>query len=299
MKKAVFVLIIALFIFFNADSIFAGFGVSPPYVISDRLYPGAHFEQEIVLSRGNPNEELEAKITVDAPEIEDWFNFKPGKEFLLPKGQQQVSMIVEVDIPEDVDYKNYEGYIYIKTSPVAGEEKAGVSIALGARVDIDLTVTELRIVDFKIRNLRIPDSEEAFHWWKIKLLGKIKFLMNLENIGNIETAPDRAEIEVYDLSWQNLLYQGTDKSLEKIKPFKRKDITAEFKNDLKPGQYWAIVKVFKNKEEILRQEKILLTIVPMEMSEKDWMIVASIILGTLIIIGIIISLIYRRRKFKE
>ena len=299
MKKSVFVLILILFILFNADTVFAGFGVSPPYVIGDRLYPGAHFEQEIVLSRGDPNEDLEAKITVNSPEVEDWFDFKPGKEFLLPKGQQQVSMIVKVDVPEDADYKNYEGYIYIKTSPVAGEGKPGVSIALGARIDIDLTVTELKIIDFKIRNLRIPDSEEAFHWWKIKLLGKIKFLMNLENIGNIEATPNRVEIEIYDLAWKNLLYQGEDKSLRKIEPFQREDIMAEFKNELKPGQYWGIVKIFKNQEEILREEKILLTIVPMEMSKRDWMIVAGIILGILIIIGIIIFIIWRRKKLKK
>jgi len=298
-KKVLFVLIIVLFVLFNADTISAGFGISPPYVISDRLYPGAHFEQEIVLSRGDPKEDLEAKITIDAPEIEDWFDFNPGKEFLLPKGQQQVSIMVKVDVPEDADYKNYEGYIYIKTSPVEGDEKPGVSIALGARVDIDLIVTKLRIIDFKIRNLRIPDSEEAFHWWKIKLLGKIKFLMNVENIGNIETAPDRAEIEIYDLAWKNLLYQGEDNSLEKIKPFERKDIVAEFKNELKPGQYWSIVRVFKNEEEILREEKILLTIIPMEMSKGDWMIMAGIILGILIIIGIIIFIIWRRKKLKK
>jgi hypothetical protein len=217
------VLFLAIFItLFWATTAGAGFGISPPYVINDRLYPGAHYEQKIVLSRGDPNEDLKAEITIDAPEIENWFSFVPGKEFLLPKGQQQVAMTVSVDVPKDAKYKNYKGYIYVKTAPVEEEKKAGVAILLGARIDVDLTVTELKIIDFKIRDLRIPNSEEGFYWWKIKLPGKIKFLMNVENIGNTEAAPDKVEIEIYDLSWNNLLYKGEDKSLKKIKPFEKK-----------------------------------------------------------------------------
>lgn len=277
----------------------AGFGISPPYVISDRLYPGAHFEQKIVLSRGDPKDDLKAEITIDAPEIKSWFSFSPGKEFLLPKGSQQVAMMVKVDVPEDAEYKNYKGYIHIRTSPAEEGRKAGVSIALGARVDINLTVTKLIIIDFKIRNLQIPDSEEGFHWWKIELAGKIKFLMNVENIGNVEAAPNRVEIEIYDLAWKNLLFQGEDKSLEKIKPFERENIIAEFSHKLEPGQYWSTVKVFKDEKEILREERIILTVTPMEMSAKDWLVLVGIILGILIIIGIAILIIWQRKKIGQ
>jgi hypothetical protein len=302
MRKAVFVLAIILVILFSANVVFAGFGISPPYVISDRLYPGAHFEQKIVLSRGDPKEDLKAKITIDAPEIESWFSFEPGKEFLLPKGSQQVVMMVKVDVPRDAEYKNYKGYIYVRTAPAKEEKKAGIAILLGARVDIDLTVTEFKIIDFKIRNLRIPDSEEGFHWWKVELPGKIKFLMNVENIGNVEAAPNRVAIEIYDLTLKNLLYQGENKSLKNLEPFKRKDVVAEFFHRLKPGQYWSMVKVFKDEEGILREEKILLTVTPMEMSRKDWVVVAGIILGTLIVLGIVVKtkvLAWWKRKVKQ
>jgi len=277
----------------------AGFGISPSQIKNYRLYPGAYYEKLFILSRGQPTEDLIARISVDFPndpEVEKWFTIEPETIIPLPKGEQRVAMTVKINVPEDAEYKSYSGYLHVGTAPAEAVEKPGIAVALGARIDVDLTVTKIEIIDYKIRKLDIPYSEEGFHWWRIKLPGKIKFLMTIENIGNVDATPAKVEIEVYDLDWKNLLYQGEDKSLEKVKPFDTKEIAAEFWHELKPGQYIGNFKIFKNEEEILKEGKFALNVTPMEMSRKDWLILGGVILGTLIFIGIIILVILKRKK---
>ncbi|MFQ6083622.1 MAG: hypothetical protein ACE5WD_09695 [Candidatus Aminicenantia bacterium] len=275
----------------------AGFGISPSHIQNQLLYPGASFETRIILSRGQPTEDLRAEISIDAPEVEDWITINPGTEFLLPKGEQRVPMFVNIDIPEDAEYKNYKGYIYVKTVPVEAEKRGGVAIALGARLDLDLTVTEIEIIDFIIRNLRIQSSEEGFHWWKIALPTKIKLLMNVENTGNVEAAPNRVKIEIWDLNWKDLIAESVDSSLAKVKPFEKKEVTAVFPLELGPGDYWTKISVFKDEKEMLREGKLPLKITPFEMSRQDWAIVAAIIAITVLIIVLLIIIIRRKGVF--
>ena len=292
------ILIISLlFVLFWANVTQAGFGISPAHIFNDRLYPGAFFETRIILSRGNPSEDLKAKISVDAPEFEDWLTFNPGKEFLLPEGEQRVPLFIKIDVPINARYKEYKGYINVRTSPLDFERRGGASIVLGARIDVDLDVTDLEFIDFKIRNLRVLDAEEGFDWWKIILPGKIRFLMNVENLGNIEAAPERVEIEVWDLNWKNLIAKGADNSLKKVEPFALKDVEASFYLRLEPGRYWTKVTVFKRGEEILREEKLPLQITPFEMSNKDWFNVFAVLLAPVVVIALGVILFKKIKRF--
>jgi hypothetical protein len=64
----------------------AGFGISPPYVKTDKpIFPGSQFEQKITLLRSSADDEMQAEITINAPEIESWINIRQGEVFDLPK----------------------------------------------------------------------------------------------------------------------------------------------------------------------------------------------------------------------
>jgi len=281
-KKTGQILIIALFFVFTWISfVRAGFGISPPYVINNKLMPGSHYEQRIGLSRSDPDEDLQTTVTIDAPEIESWISIDPGKEFIFPKGEKLIYMTVKVDVPETAALKNYKGYVRVKVAPVEAIERGLVAVALGARIDVDLTVGRGEIFDFLVRLVDILDVEKKS--WPLVYFTKIRVLMKIENKGNIESSPTRAHLDVYDIHERNLLESSDDTELEKIKPFKIKEIFAEFPTKLEPDTYWGEVKVF-NGEEVFWEDKLLLTIKKIPFSTKDWMILGGSGIGLLIIL---------------
>ena len=86
----------------------AGFGISPPFVKTKKpIFPGSHFEQKITLLRSDAEEELMARITVEAPDIAGWITVQQGLEFDLPAGKLQIPMIVEVNVPDGTPNGNY------------------------------------------------------------------------------------------------------------------------------------------------------------------------------------------------
>ncbi len=273
----------------------AGFGISPGHITNDRLYPGASFETKFILSRGNPTEDHQAQFSVDAPEIEDWFTFLPSEQVLLPKGEQRVPVTVKIDVPKDAEYKNYKGYLNVKAVPVGGERESGVSVVLGARLDVNLNVSKVEIIDFVIRNPHVLWGKEGFHWWKIELPAKIGISMNVENTGNVDSAPGMVAIEVWGLNWKNMVAEGSGQPQEKVKPFEKKDIETVVKLDLEPGKYWALVKIFKDEEgkELLREAKLPLEVVPFKMSGKELAGIAGLVAG---IILVIISMVFLWKK---
>lgn len=229
--------------------IFAGFGISPPYVKNQQLVPGSKYEQQIVLLRSSAEDDLKATIKVNAPDIASWIVLNQGEEFILPKGQVQVPMTVTVTVPQNAPLGNYKGSLNIRISSLK-ENSGGVAIALGARADIDLTVTNVDFADFMVRKVDIPDFEILKWPWNLPIfshfLHRITVVMNVENLGNVKIAPSKATLEVYDISKTRLLESGTDDSIGKIAPFSVGETRAYFPTKLGPGEYWGKLNVYKD-----------------------------------------------------
>jgi hypothetical protein len=256
MLKKIWMPFLFLFLFFvwtNAAE--AGFGVSPPRIKNQQLTPGSTYRQQIMLLRSSSDEELKATVKINAPEIESWIEIDRGSEFILPKGELQVPMIVTFKIPKNAELGNYTGSINVKILPAA-DRPAGVAIALGARIDIDLSLTNVSSANFLVRLISIPDFEKLGRPWNLKiwsalfdkLFYKIKVVMNIENTGNVKTAPSQVTIEIYDLAKKNILASGADKSLKKVPPFSQGQVIAEFPTKLSAGQYWAKIRIYKEQE---------------------------------------------------
>lgn len=264
----------------------AGFGISPPYVMNENLTRGSHYEEKIILVRDDPVEDWKAELTINVPKAEKWLSIDKGTEFILPKGEKQIPIIVSVDVPNGAEFGSYKGTIRIRTSSLKPPEGGMVSIALGGQIDVDLDVGEGGLFDFKVRGVKVEDLEEGHKFWFWYIPGKIKFSIKIENIGNIKAAPTKVYFDIYDEYEKEILESVETAKMEKVNPFDTKWITAELETKLKPGSYWAKFKIFK-KEQIVNEGKIHLSILPYGTLPKE----AGVFLGlgikiwTLIIIG--------------
>ena len=253
---------LTLFFLFCAPLVFqtgiaeAGFGITPPYVNNHRLTRGTIYEQKITLVRSDPSDDLKTEITMNIPEVESWFTVDRGKEFILPKGTTQIPIIICVKVPDDAPYKEFKGSIRIRTSSVATSTTGnGVSIALGAQVDVDIQVVD-KIFDFDIRKIRISDLETGRWKWGLYFPGKIRFFMTVENTGNTDFGPTKVRFDIYDSEMENLLEttENTNK-IEKLAPFSIREVIAELPTHLGPGRYKAKFTIFKN-DDIAQQNVI-------------------------------------------
>ncbi len=245
----------------TATPALAGFGISPPYVFNNRLTRGTVFKQQITLVRSDPTDDLTTTITMNIPEVESWFSVDRGQSFLMPKGEKQVPIVITVTVPEDASYARYKGAIRVRTAPAdnARPEAGGVSIALGAQIDVDIEVVD-KIYDFEVRKIRIDDLEEGRRKWGLFFPGKIRFYITVENTGNTEYGPTKVKFDIYDNQGETLIEttENTNK-LKKVPPFGNDEIVAELPTRLTAGKYIAKYTIYKG-DEIAQENEINVSI---------------------------------------
>ncbi len=264
MKVFAQILIFSAFFFVAGfQTVFAGFGITPPYVSNSSLTRNSVYEQVIYLVRSDPTSELKATISIDVPGVNDWFTITEGTEFLLPTGEQKVPMHVRVTVPDDADFKSYKGNIRIKTG--ASDDSvaaAGVNISLGAQIDVDLTVIDREIKDFKVRRIGISDLNEGKKVGWLYFPGKIRFEMLIENTGNVAVAPSDVVFRIYDKAG-NVLLEETHKKgkIDQVDPFMTETVYAELPTRLPRGSYLARFEV-QNGEEMKLEGEVNVSILP-------------------------------------
>jgi hypothetical protein len=284
---AIFALLITLG---YANAVQAGFGISPPYINNSQLTPGSRYEQQIMLLRSSAEDELKAEVKINAPEIASWITIDKGTEFPLPKGQVQVPMLVTINVPKNAELGNYKGSINVRISSGANT-KNGVAIALGARIDVDLSLTNVANADFIVRVASIQNIEMLKWPWSLPIfnffLHRVPVVMNIENIGNVKTGPSKISLEVFDLTRNRVLESKVNTDIDEVDPFSSKEIKAYFRTKLGLGQYWGRIKIYKD-ETIVNSYEIAFTIgKPGEFGQKmgiyPW-ILAGIYLALIIIL---------------
>jgi hypothetical protein len=264
LRNAAFFALVVVFFFGSAGIADAGFGITPPYVYNQRLTRGSVYEQQITLVRSDPVDDLKVEISMNIPGIETWFSVDRGRDFVFPKGTTQLPVIFKVTVPEDAEYKPYKGAIRIRTSSMGSAQPGGgaVSIALGAQVDVDITVVD-KIYDFEVRKIRITGLEEGRTRWGLFFPAKIKFFITIQNTGNADFGPTKVRFDIYDSEGETLLesVENTN-TLEQIPPFAEKEIVAELPTRLPPGRYTVKYTIFKN-DDIAQQNELTLSINPL------------------------------------
>lgn len=252
-----------LFFILSAEIARAGFGITPPYVRNTSLTRNSTYEQQILLVRGNPDSNQKAEIVIDAPGINEWIEIIEGENIPLPRGLQKVPMTVRVTVPRDADFNQYTGVIRIKTLPDDSALSQGaVNISLGAQVDINLTVIDRVIEDFRVRKIGVSDLNEGKKLAWLYYPGKINFSMLIENTGNVDIAPSKIEFKIYDFAG-NVLLEETEQigSMKKVAPYATEEIMAEIPTRLPAGSYLARYKIF-NGNTIKQEGDASLSILP-------------------------------------
>lgn len=252
-----------LFLSVGVSKVFAGFGITPPYVKNTSLTRNSVYEQQILLVRGETNTDQKAEITIDAPDIEGWIEVLEGSEVKMPRGSQKVPMTVRITVPDDAEFKNYKGKIRIRTLPDDGQVAPGaVSISLGALVDIDLLVIDKQIKDFRVRRISAADLNEGHKVAWLFYPGKIRFDMLIENIGNVDIAPSKVQFRIFDREGKMLLEDTSNiGKISKIKPYGTETVTAELPTRLPAGSYVARYSIF-NEQDIKQEGDLSLNILP-------------------------------------
>ncbi|MFC1678137.1 hypothetical protein ACFLZ9_00190 [Patescibacteria group bacterium] len=300
-KTLVFTLGFFFCFFASINIAYAGFGISPPELKSDKLYPGSQYEQLIMLLRSSAEEDLVAQVSVSAPEIESWISIDKGNEFTLPKGSLQIPMVVRVSVPEGAEVGNYQGHINVRISPKNEEKEAGVAIALGARVEIKLVVTKEQFIDFKVRLAEIPDIEKLNKPWSWKIFSwffyRIKVVMKIENLGNVPVAPSKVTLEVRDILEKDLLESSEDTKIEKVAPFQtERNVMATFPTQLDVGHYWGLFKIYKDQEIVYKEKLPFAVVAPGKLGGTDLGIWPNIIIGATIVLCLLVIFILIKIK---
>ena len=278
----------------------AGFGIQPPYVKPNKpIFAGTHYEQKITLLRSSADADMQAIIKVSAPEISSWITIDKGETFDLLKDQLRVPMIVMIDVPSDAEIGNYKGHLNIRIAPKEKSLTSGVAIALGARVEIDITVTDESFVDFIVRKVDIPSIEQLTRPWDLPIFSwffyRVKVVMKIENTGNTKIAPSRVHIDIYDNAKKKLLESHDDKRIDKIEPFKTKEVVATFPTKLGPGEYWGKISIYKDKDIIQKNEIIFRifapgeSLTPLKLGKWPYIMMGALIFLLLIIVMILIK----------
>lgn len=172
-------------------------------------------------------------------------------------------MTVRVTVPDDADYKQYSGNIRIKTGAPDDKVQGGaVSISLGAQIDVDLTVIDKKIKDFKVRKIGVSDLNEGHKVGWLYFPGKIRFEMLIENIGNVPIAPSDVVFRIYDRSGNVLLEEAHKKGkIETVNPFMTETVYAEIPTKLPSGSYLARFEI-KNDDDVKLSGEVNLSVLP-------------------------------------
>ncbi len=302
------VIAIFLFLILGQNVALASFGITPPYVRNTSLTRNSTYEQQILLVRGNPDVPLKAQITVDAPEIQDWIQIVEGATIPLPRGVQKVPMVVRVTVPPDAEFKEYSGAIRIKTVPEDNQVESGaVNISLGAQVDINLTVIDREIKDFRVRKISVSDLNEGKKLAWLYFPGKIKFGMLIENTGNVNIHPSKVEFRIFDFTGAALLEETRDLGkMTEVVPYGTEEVVAAIPTKLPAGSYIARYKIY-NGDEVKQEGEVNLSILPYGTLQEagfgfSGLSIAhkiSVLLPLFVVIILLLYLIYNRRSVRR
>jgi hypothetical protein len=258
-KKLGGLIILSFFLLLFSQTALAGFGISPPFFRSDNLTRGSYFEEKIYLVRGDPVEDSKVTITINVPGADNWIKIDKGTSFILPKGEKAVPILVSVQVPNDAPYGRYTGFMRITVEPK--EVPPGqVGIALGARVEVDLNVTERKVFNFIVRTVEFFDSEEGYKWLFFFVPGKLVMRVAIENTGNLPVVPTKVHLDIYDMLKSKILESLNSVKIEgKVLPFKTDNILAIFKTKLPKGNYWVKYKIYKDND-VVREGELVISV---------------------------------------
>jgi len=222
-----------------------GLGVSPSRIDADNLMRGSGFAKEIYLSGVEPGEMVDMNIEGS---MRDWISISVGNRFVF-KDTKSMPVTLRVDVPDDIQNGRYTSTIRISTIGKNNNDGQNeVSIISGVTFTITAEVTGEQVKDYKIRSITAPMVEEN---------QDLKFVMKIENKGNVVAKPSSIKVEVLDKYKIGQYFLKTIKIIDGVAPHSESETTIFIENHLEPGDYWAILEVMDGDSKIFSDEIII------------------------------------------
>ncbi len=257
------------------------FGVSPPFITASKLVAGSRYETTITLVQGQPNVDLEVKAVFDVPErVREWFSVDKGNLFTIPAGVQQFPIKVAIQVPKDAGLGIYSGYLRINTVPQRKEGEQ-ITISVGARIDINLTVGDDIVVDFSVKKIDILDIREN---------ESPRITVIIENAGNVPVALGRATFDLLDKYGEVRLGFAQTEDLPETPAFETQTFVVTFPIDihLGVGEYWAEARLYKGNTAI-KETKTVFNVTPS--ANHIWYVLIG---GVVLLIGAVIFIFAKK-----
>ena len=114
-----------------------GFGISPPR-LDFNVHPGEAASQSVKILRSGPADRAAINYRLKNSDFQNWFSFFPAEQAFFQKDKYQADVQVILNVPANTAPGLYRQTAYFIFS--SEEQKKGVGINLGARLDIMVSV---------------------------------------------------------------------------------------------------------------------------------------------------------------
>lgn len=289
--KTVLFLAIALGISFgivHAESQKVSIGASPSIIENKKLMPGSEFSEDIVISRVDPQSNLQLTMEVYPESISGWISFDKGNSTTLMAGQVRNTIKATVKIPAEAQVGSYKGSIYFKLATQTGGQ---VTVIPGVKIDLDFNVGNETIEDLKIVSVVLSGVKNSK-----ELIAQLR----IQNNGNIPSKADAVNVKVFKLT-RELVATGTSTEIPLVNSFSEDTVPSivNLDNALEAGEYFAEISVQKAQKELYRDTVNFKIEKPEEVStSKNNIIPVLIGISLVVLIGSLIGW-FSWKKSKE
>lgn len=238
--------VVAAFLLFPHQAVLAGFGVSPSRIEEDKLVPGSSFARTIYLVQGDPRRDVPIELNVDSETMKDWISFAPSGEILIPAGVQQFPLDIQVRVPRNAELGVYKAFVRINTVPERLSGDGQVAIALGGRVEMELTVGDDVFLEYEVKSIEIEDIAEG---------EPLSAVVRVANTGNVPTKPSAATFELFNKFGDIRLAYAQVEAFEPVDSFSESTQRLSFPIDIRlaVGEYWGHVKIYNEDDVVIKE----------------------------------------------
>jgi len=200
-----------------------GIGISPTNINLQQILRGGYAETDMTLT--NPSdEEVAYLVEIKGPEA-SWFSFKPATSGILP-AKNSIAFKVIAEPPSFVPIGNYSIYLIFYGIPTSQMQNtgAGTRIIAGVAVPVVITISDVQIQHYLLRDVITPFSEECY---------PIKVYLDVQNDGNVRVTPS-FQLKLWDS--KGILVKEVNYTAETLLPTVREKLPVEIPYQIE-GEY--------------------------------------------------------------
>lgn len=231
-----------------------GFGISPTPILKDNLANGVRVESTVTILNSNSNKTAEIEVSVNGDGAR--YIELPEDSFLMPGNEDQHKYSFYIAPKNAPNGKHEAMLLFVKkaaSSDNGGGSGAVLQEAVGARVIF--TVTDKEVVEVRVGDVNFDSIEVGI---------PLNFSYYLQNFGNVDTRLNRVELAVVDITDPEHKYEKvfTSNDLEILAPGEANNFSLSLGQTLPQGVYNASLVFYLKDEEVFRNDKIKIEVLP-------------------------------------